>query len=209
MSCLGWSTCSARAPVNLDPSLFRTLSTMDLVQRRRWFSLGSPIQILRQTRRTRATWRHMTVCWMPSCPTLRSPATKPPLFTLQTLRLPAVQTLFLAFKSWKCHLHLICTPTSSTTPASIPPSTRLPPDGICAHTQHGRDKGKDRHNHATLPGSTTTATCASASDKNPCHLYHHQTCALPLCIYSNPWDCWPLHTAHNACQSGSAHNAHY
>ncbi|KAK6324441.1 hypothetical protein J4Q44_G00037830 [Coregonus suidteri] len=100
-SCSGWSTCSARARGNLGPSLFRTLSTMDLVQKRRCSDLGSLIQMT-QTRRTRAMWRHTTVRWMPSCPTSHSPATKPPLFTLRPLRMPAVQTLFLAFLSWKC-----------------------------------------------------------------------------------------------------------
>ncbi|KAK6309826.1 hypothetical protein J4Q44_G00197070 [Coregonus suidteri] len=70
-------------------------------QKRRCSDLGSLIQMT-QTRRTRAMWRHTTVRWMPSCPTSHSPATKPPLFTLRPLRMPAVQTLFLAFLSWKC-----------------------------------------------------------------------------------------------------------
>ncbi|XP_045080584.1 uncharacterized protein LOC121580638 isoform X2 [Coregonus clupeaformis] len=98
---LGLEYLFSQSTGNLGPSLFRTLSTMDLVQKRRCSDLGSLIQMT-QTRRTRAMWRHTTVRWMPSCPTSHSPATKPPLFTLRPLRMPAVQTLFLAFLSWKC-----------------------------------------------------------------------------------------------------------
>ena len=38
-----------------------SLQDMDLIQKRRWFCLGSSIQ-MRLTRHTRATWRHMTTC---------------------------------------------------------------------------------------------------------------------------------------------------
>lgn len=82
-SCLGWNIYSANARVYPNPFPWWTSSMMDLVQRRRWFSTGSPIQ--RLTRRTRATGRLVATCWMPSCPTLISPATKLQLFTLQPL----------------------------------------------------------------------------------------------------------------------------
>ncbi|KAK6302324.1 hypothetical protein J4Q44_G00266790 [Coregonus suidteri] len=75
---------SARARGNLGPSLFRTLSTMDLVQKRRCSDLGSLIQMT-QTRRTRAMWRHTTVRWMRPAPHHTHQRRKPPLFTLRPL----------------------------------------------------------------------------------------------------------------------------
>ncbi|KAL6473239.1 hypothetical protein MHYP_G00194270 [Metynnis hypsauchen] len=54
-----------------NPSLSRTLSMMDPVQRRRWFTLSSPIQV-KLRRRTTATWRHMALRWMTTCLTSRS-----------------------------------------------------------------------------------------------------------------------------------------
>ena len=110
-----------------------------------------------------------------------------------------------------CHhedaLHLVGRTTASSTPASSPPSTRLPSDGVCAHTQHGGDKenkGKGRHIHNILQASTTTCAHATASEKNSCHLHRHQTCALPLCFHGNLWDRWPLPTAHSACSPGNS-----
>ncbi|XP_047674028.1 uncharacterized protein LOC113654739 [Tachysurus fulvidraco] len=56
-----------RAWVNWDPSCSRTSSTMDLVPRKRWFSLDTPIQA-RTTKLTTATWRCETAFWMSLCP---------------------------------------------------------------------------------------------------------------------------------------------
>ncbi|XP_045927318.1 uncharacterized protein LOC123984448 isoform X2 [Micropterus dolomieu] len=212
---MSWKQQPGRIPQISASHDSRTLSMMDLVQRKRWFSLGSLIQIQRQTRHTRAMRRHVTMCLMPSCPTLRSPAMKPPVFSLRPLRMPAVQTLFLAFKSWKssalCWWRLALQRISCHLPLSR--GTRSLKSGM---QWRSMTSSLSSSTSCTEPTGATPSTekrddlvdaaviqRVKMAIHNACHLHAaHNAC--PLIAAHNAFN---LHAAHNAFNLHAAHNA--